>query len=415
MTTAFSSMLIGRRKNLLIVDDSQSFRFVLKKLLSRLGFTVFEAGDGQAALDILASEDIPVVICDWEMPGMDGIEFCRTVRRAYPDDYKYILMLTSHDESTAIEVLFDAGADDYITKPPAMTALRARLLGALRIVSRYDDLRWFNRELQEKKDAIDKSFASIRDDLLVAETIQRQYLPNDFDPIGAVRFAGEFLPAFHTSGDIFNYVPINETQICLFSADVSGHGVASALLAITIGQTLCFDGDASDATFVVDRAGKRRARDPAEVVDWLNQRFANGQTDHYFTITYCVLDLETSALRYCQAGHCPIIRVNAAGEASLIGAGGLPVGMLPTARYETCTIDLEPGDRIYLYSDGISEAENETDDMYGPESMMASLSQSRTASLEGSIERLLQAVQSWQAAQSFLDDVSIISFEYQAA
>ena len=405
----FSDLLIGHRQNILIVDDSKSIRRHLSVLLKHLGLQVFEAGDGAEALEILRIHSIPTIICDWEMPVMDGIEFCQKVRQEFADQHKYIIMLTATAEKNAIEVIFNAGADDYMAKPIDPVALPARLRGGLRIVKWHDDLRWFNEEISEKKRMLDEAYAKIREDLVVAEALQRRYIPSYYRSISGVEFNGAFIPAFHTAGDIFNYVPLSETEVAAFSVDVSGHGVASALLAVSIADSLSKGGAATDLLYKKSR-GVTRTRDPADVVTELNKAYVDGETDHYFTIIYCVLDLETLRLRYCQAGHPSMIVVGEEGDAREVGHGGLPVGMFADVNYETVECQLEPGDRVYIFSDGLVETEDKTGTHFGDDAMQAYLSEFANNTLQESIAKLVSAARDWQSSRSFEDDVSVLGF-----
>ena len=379
-------------------------------MLTSYGFTVFEAAHGGEGLDILAQEDIATIICDWEMPEVNGIEFCRRLRERYGFEHHYIIMLTANDGREAIHDLFNAGGDDYLTKPVDRIALTARLKGGLRITTSRDDLQWLNEELKTRKRALDEAYAKIREDLVVAEMVQKRYLPSLDNRQETIDFAGHFEPAFHTSGDIFNFCRISDEEYCVFSVDVSGHGVASALLAVTICEALTVQGK-PQRTIYAKKSGGRVGRDPAAVVAELNARFLSGETDHYFTIIYALINVATRRMRFCQAGHPSPMRITSAGEATMFGDGGPPVGMFDDAKYETKEAPIEIGDRIYLYSDGISEAENEGEEQFGEERMMTILADGAKAPLAQSISTLMAEARSWRGPRPFNDDVSILGVE----
>ena len=402
--------MVGRRANILVIDDSRAIRAQLRLLLQACGFTVFEAGHGGEALDILAQEDIATIICDWNMPEMDGIQFCRALRNQHGFEQHYVIMLTANDSRDAIYELFDAGGDDYLTKPVDRIALTARLKGGLRISASRDDLRRTNNELRSSKRALDEAYAKIREDLIVAEMVQKRYLPALDKDLGAIAFAGKFEPAFHTSGDIFNYCRISKDEYCLFAVDVSGHGVASALLAVSVCEALTVNG--TPQRLITQKSdGGRVGRDPAAVVADLNTRFASGETDHYFTIIYALVDVAAGRLRFCQAGHPPLIHIGASGKARLVGDGGPPVGMLPDVTFETHEIPLSSGDRLYLYSDGLSEAENPHEEQFGDARMVMTLAGEAPAPLAQSISTLVESARAWRAKDRFEDDVSILGVE----
>ncbi len=404
----FTPYLVGRRKNILVVDDSRAVCLLVSRFLEKLGFTIFTASDGYEALKVLYTEDIPIVITDWEMPHMNGVQLCAEIRNRFPENRHYILMLTANDQRDAIKMVFEAGADDFLTKPIDNTALRARLHGGIRIVAWQDDLAWLHKELEEKQAQLNRRFSKIRDDLVVAEAMQRRHIPPSEIELKELYVCSVFEPAFHTSGDMYNFVKLSEHEIGAFSVDVSGHGIASSLLAVAIAESLCVRGEAQSV--LLDGEGNR-AREPNAVVSDLNSRFNNISTDHYFTITYCVLDTKTKKLKFCQAGHPPILHIFADGRAEEIGDGGIPVGMFEDVEYDSSEIQLETGSRIYMFSDGIPEAENIQSEQYGCEQMTTCLQQSLETPLSVSLENLLSSARDWRSNKDFSDDVSILAFE----
>lgn len=403
--------LVGRRKHILVIDDSVSTRRLLSKFLQQYGFTVFEAANGVEGLEALRAHEIATVICDWEMPVMDGLEFCREARRHFDTDEYYILMLTANTDRGAIRELFDAGGDDYLTKPVDTIALSARLKGGLRTIAWRDDLKWMHAELEDRTRKLNEAYAKIEEDLIVAESVQRRCLPAGYPSVNGVAFAGAYQPAFHTAGDIFNYVRLSDTEVGVYSVDVSGHGVASSLLAVTLAEILCTNGVAQPILLDDDNAA---ARAPDAVVAELNHRFLHGETDHYFTLTYGVIDTAKRELRFCQAGHPPLLKTERGGGSEIIGVGGLPVGMFDFAEYETISMPLAKGDRVFLFSDGIPEAENGEGEQFGENRMSQTLSSSVAAPISETIASLIDAARAWQGEPDFNDDVSVLGFELPA-
>ena len=407
------SLLEGRRKNILIVDDSAGIRALLTKLFKDMGFNVYVAADGLEALEHLYQETIPLIVCDWEMPGMDGVELCQEVRRRFVDERLYFIVLTANTGSDAIKILFEAGADDYLTKPVNITELKARILGGLRQIAWSDDLKWFNHELEEKNRKLDLAYAKIREDLVAAEALQKQYIPESYHHVDNVSFGGVFLPAFHTAGDIFNYCRLPNDEVAVFSVDVSGHGVASSLLAVTVAETLSFQ-EERKSILLEEIDGEMVVREPHLVVEELNRRFSNSSTDHYFTITYGIFNRHHCTLRYCQAGHPPFLVISEAGKARIEGEGGMPVGMFDLATYATAECALAPGDRVFFFSDGIPESEDVSGEQFGEEKMGEVLGAQRNAPLQTAIEELVEGVRKWQSNPQFNDDVSVVGFEVPA-
>ena len=136
---------------ILVAEDELTFRHMLKTFLSKWGFEVVVASDGQEAWEVLQSEDRPrLAVLDWMMPGRDGVEICRALRQAKSDRYTYVLLLTSRDQKQDVVQGFEAGADDYLVKPFDPNELKARVHAGERIVQLQDTLIQTQEALREQ-------------------------------------------------------------------------------------------------------------------------------------------------------------------------------------------------------------------------------------------------------------------------
>jgi two-component system, cell cycle response regulator len=134
-------------KKVLVVDDEPSLRRVLEGLLSRAGYEVFTACNGMEALRVLNDKGPQIVITDWEMPVMDGLQLCREIRQSETVGFVYAIILTSHTDR--VVEAFDSGADDFLAKPPRRAELLARLKAAIRIIDLEGNLARQNREIHK--------------------------------------------------------------------------------------------------------------------------------------------------------------------------------------------------------------------------------------------------------------------------
>jgi len=150
---------------LLLVEDEPTQLLLMQRLLKRAGYTVETASDGEAALEKLSSGEFQMLVTDWDMPGMDGVTLCRRVREARLPGYLYVLLLTGHGSTESLVEGLEAGADDYIRKPPNEAELLARLTAGRRIVRLEQSLREANAKIQ---------LLSITDPLV--GTFNRRYL-----------------------------------------------------------------------------------------------------------------------------------------------------------------------------------------------------------------------------------------------
>ena len=248
-------------------------------------------------------------------------------------------------------------------------------------------------------------------DLDAAAKIQRTHLPNALPEIAGVNLAWVLQPCDELAGDTLNVVPLDETHVGLYMLDVSGHGVPAALLSVTLSHWLspnhllarCFEGG-STGPFIA----------PAEVAEALNRQFPMDlDTAQYFTLLYGVLDTETLTFRYVTAGHPAPIHMRHDAAPVHLETTGFPVGLVLTPQYEEHVIRLAPGDRLYLYSDGVEEAHNREGEEFGTERFASALDQSREMSLEEGLSQAMAAVREWRQAAGLEDDASILAVEIE--
>jgi diguanylate cyclase (GGDEF)-like protein len=181
---------------LLLVEDEPTQLLLMQRLLRRAGYTVETAGDGEAALAKLSSGEFQMLVTDWDMPGMDGVTLCRRVRDARLPGYLYVLLLTGHGSTESLVEGLEAGADDYIRKPPNEAELLARLTAGRRIVRLEQSLREANAKIQ---------LLSITDPLV--GTFNRRYLNEQLvDEVERARRYGRPLATVMADLDFFKDV-----------------------------------------------------------------------------------------------------------------------------------------------------------------------------------------------------------------
>ncbi|MFY0693019.1 MAG: SpoIIE family protein phosphatase [Paracoccaceae bacterium] len=398
---------------ILIADDSRLQRKLLATSLKKWGYTVIEAGSGQEALALARANDISMVISDWMMPGMSGPEFCRAFRALDRSCYGYFVLLTSKAETQEIAEGLNSGADDFLTKPVNPGELRARLRAGERIVEMQAQLVEQNRLVNEALDKIQVLYASLDRDLEEAKKLQQSLLRETHVDFGQASASFLLQPSGHVGGDLVGYFKPNARSIGLYSLDVSGHGVTSALMTARIAGHLSGRTANQNLAIHTNDAGDLVARDPAETAALLNDLLLDEfQTDHYFTLALCILDLPTGQGRFVQAGHPhPFLKGPGAAPRTL-GAGGLPVGLVADPAFESVAIDLSPGDRLVLYSDGITECEAACGSFFGEDRLAAFLEDTQTEDGPQVLNGLVEHLRTFSSKTGFDDDISAIVFDY---
>ncbi len=461
----------GGGVDVLIAEDSRMQAKILQKRLTDAGHTVRWAENGKLALEMARERRPEIIISDIEMPVATGYDFCKAVKtdpalKTVP----FILLSTLSDPIDIIRGL-DAGADNYVTKPyepdyllGRMQALLATPLGGedeasaatLEVslagqkfkvkagrqqvlnllvstfenaVAKNQELVVANQELSVARDSLQKTNeelvtlnteisrinAQMVRDLEAAAKVQRSLLPADDVALPALDVAWRYVPCHNLAGDFLNIFPLDAERVGLFVVDVSGHGVPSSLMAVTVGRFLV--PKVSDSAILVRQGpdGQVVVAAPAEVATQLNRLFqADEFSGLYFTMLYGVLHLPSGRLDYASGGHPALVRIPAAGgPPEFHGAEGFPIAFVPEVEYQQQSLQLQPGDRIYLYSDGVPEAMDKDQEAYGEEKMAACLDGGRGQPLERSVADLLTAVEDWCQPKGPLDDVTILGVEWK--
>ncbi len=293
--------------------------------------------------------------------------------------------------------------------PLELTLARWEMNGELHFTGILRDIterKWAEEELQ-------KANEKMKDDLKAAAEVQKSLFPGEYLEIRDVRFASTFKPCDELGGDIFNVIQLDDRVVGLYILDVSGHGVQAALLSVALSRLLSVmteqmsltsrqDGD--DACYYQVR--------PVDIAAQLNRQFP---MDHeklqYFSLVYGVFDLETHTFRYISAGHPGLVYLPRGSAATVIERPSFPIGWFKEPHYNEHTVTMKPGDRLYLYSDGITEAMNSSEVEFGKDRLVSALDRCHGVPIGESISSLLRAVKEWRGDIPLEDDVSVLGIE----
>lgn len=398
---------------ILIVDDSKLQLKILSAPLKRLGYDVQQATSGEEALELCKVSPPDLILSDWMMPGMDGPEFCKRFREMPQDKYGYFILLTSKSDKSAVAQGLDAGADDFLNKPVNADELRARIVAGERILEMQRQLSEKNRlisdtltELQSLYDALDK-------DLLEAKKLQQSLVPERFRSFENANLSLLLRPSGHVGGDLVGFFSVSKTHLGVYAIDVSGHGVSSALMTARLAGHL--SGSTPNQNIALREVGEGDyvILPPAEVIERLNQTVMEEmETEHYFTMVFADVDLSTGNIWFAQAGHPHPAIQRKDGSIELVGAGGLPVGLIDGATYEQFKVKLGSGDRLLLCSDGVTECPDTDGAMLdddGLTEMMQGLSDLRGQDF---LEAMMWKLTDYAGGTDFPDDISATLLEF---
>lgn len=340
----------------LIVDDSKLQRKILSSSLRRQGYDVVEAESGKAALALCETMPPDLVLSDWMMPGMDGLEFCKRFREMERAAYGYFILLTSKSEKGAVARGLDNGADDFLAKPVNGDELRARITAGERIIRMQRQLSDQNRVISQNMAELQGLYDALDNDLIEAKKLQQSLVRDRFRQFQTADLSLLLHPSGHVGGDLVGFFPVGKTRLGVYAIDVSGHGISSALMTARLAGYLSSTTPEQNVALRETGDGLFIMLPPAEVIARLNALVLEEMdTEHYFTMLLADVDLLSGRVRMAQAGHPHPLVLRADGSQELIGSGGLPVGLIEGAKFEQFETLLRPGDRMFLYSDGITE------------------------------------------------------------
>ncbi len=400
-------------REVLIVDDSRAHLRMMARMLARWGLTVREATSGAEALSILATGGVDLVLSDWVMPEMTGLELCARTRELGLESYVYFILLTSKSDRADVAAGLEAGADDFLSKPINAEELRARISAGERLIAIQRALEERNGQLGTALTELQTVYDAIARDLIEARRLQQSLVPEDTLSFEGAEVALHLRPSGHVGGDLVGCFAIREAHLGIYSLDVSGHGIASALMTARLASYL--SNSSRDRNIAIEQIPGvgLKMRSPELVAADLNRLIHQDlETELYFTMALAVCDLTTGHLRLVQAGHPHPLLLRADGSIERLGAGGLPVGLVEVAGFECTTATMAPGDRLLFYSDGFLEQESTSGEMLGDDRFEDLVRTHMATCPQTSIARLVDGLEQFAGSTDFADDVSCALFDF---
>ncbi|HEB09748.1 MAG TPA: serine/threonine-protein phosphatase, partial [Spirochaetales bacterium] len=228
-----------------------------------------------------------------------------------------------------------------------------------------------------------------------------------------VNFDWIFNPCDEIGGDLFNIFKLDNEHLGIFFIDVSGHGVSSALFSFALSKILSPLPDQSSLfREYAENPDSASILPPGEVAKHLNNRFPlDTETEQYFTLLYGILDRKSQEFHYVSAGHPGIVYHAYNSSPRIISVASPPIGFIPGFEYQEKIIPLSSGDRLYIYSDGIVEAGNKENQLFGKKGLTEALAESRNSPLKDTLQFLINSLYQWLDHEKAEDDISILGIE----
>jgi sigma-B regulation protein RsbU (phosphoserine phosphatase) len=404
---------------LLVVDDNEMNRDMLSRRLQRKGYAVTVAADGRQALNLIGTTPFDLVLLDIMMPDINGLEVLQQVRQAHAATALPIIMVTAKDQSEDIVQALKFGASDYVTKPLDFPVVHARIETQLALKRAVDQIYRLEKNLARRNEELEAANADLAEankrmrlDLEAAAKVQKALLPAASREVLRPEIAWAFRPCDKLAGDLLNVVQLDDNHVGLYVLDVVGHGVASALLSVMVSRLMAPNPSASSLLCQRgDGVDKPRLVPPVEVAVQLSNVFPwDPVTQQFFTLLYGILTLDTQEFRFVSAGHPGPVHLCRGEKATPMQVSGFPIGLGETS-FGEYVVNLKVGDRLYLYSDGLTDVMNERREHFGMDNLLRSIEVHRTLGIHENVTALMHDVEVWCGQAPPHDDISLLAFE----
>jgi serine phosphatase RsbU (regulator of sigma subunit) len=382
---------------ILIIEDSMLMQTIISRFLKEEGFTnltkSFSAEEALGHLNVV-NFDIDIILLDIGLPKMDGVDALKLFKQIEKLKDIPVIMVTANESEAFLKETFKNGAHDYIVKPFTKVDLSARISAALRLKFETDQRKLREQELLNTMELLSKTKYELEKEIKTASLIQQKILPQNKSDLNGFQSSFLNISMDAVGGDFYDY-QINEDEIDLFIADVSGHGLPAAFLA-TITK-LAF-------SKIHNRS------DIVEVLKDLNRTILEYTVMDYFVTTFfCIINIRNKTLRFANSGHeTQYIYRKSTEEFIEMKSTSYPLGIVEKVKSIEQTIQLFSGDRLILYTDGITECNNPEFDLWSSENLKEFTKNNSQKSPAEFTKLLIRALRRFAKQEKFSDDVTLV-------
>ena len=378
---------------ILSVDDESAIELMMKHHFRRKirsgEYEFFFAHNGVEALAVLSNTpDIEIILCDINMPEMDGLTLLAKVNEMRNPAMR-VIMVSAYGDMKNIREAMNNGAFDFATKPIDMDDLSVTIEKAI------EQIRYVHESQREHT-----QLESLKEDLVSAKEIQQSILPRVFPPFpedsDKLDIYASMEPAKDVGGDFYDFFRIDEDHIVLMIADVCGKGIPAALF-MAVSRT------------IIHSKGMQGVG-AAECLTESNRLLVNSSVNYMFvTVFYAIFNTKTGLVTYCCGGHNPphIVRVDGTIE-QLPVDGNFMMGAFADEEYTDKTLQLEHGDTLVMFTDGVTEAEDSTCELFGTGRLDNILSGLADKSSQEIVETIKAGISDFVGDAEQSDDITML-------
>lgn len=387
-----------RAPRILVVDDDPRNVRLLKRILTSAGYEVEEAYCGEDALEMALENPPDLVLLDVMMPGMDGYEVCRRLRENPKTVAVPIVMVTALSGRKEKTKALEYGADDFITKPFERVEILARVRSSLRVKRLHDELMEANKRLEERN-------LLFETELFMARELQQALMAQEMPRICGVEFNYRYVPTFTVGGDFFFVQAVSESCLGLFISDVMGHGPQAAMVTAIIRTLL--------SSFLRDDPP------PSRLLAQMNERFTAVMPESYSMMfasaAYIRLDARSGEMIFSNAGHPPpfLLRRSEGKIEMITTPNSIALGLERGSNYRDIALRLRSGDGIFMYTDGLFEVRNGSNEIFGLDRLRQLLKEGLTMPSDRLLDFVLDGVMSFAEVKHTDDDLTALCLNYK--
>ena len=369
-------------ESLLLVDDNPTNLQVLYQTLEATGCKLLVAKNGETALSIAQKAAPDLILLDIMMPGIDGFEVCRRLKTDPATAAIPVIFLSALSDTKDKVQGLQLGAVDYVSKPFQPDEVIAR-------VETHLTIHRLKREVEEKKDALE-------DELEAASAVQRRLLPKNLPEIAGLKLAVHYETSLYAGGDYYDIASMADDQWGFLVADAEGHSAPAAVMMAM--------------TCALFRSYPHPPADPGELLYFLNEHMCKVADPSFVTALYVVYDAGSRTLKIARAGHPPpMIYRSAKKKAVEYKCGGVfPLGVDPYEQVPVTEAELHPGDRILMYTDGVTERFNTSRETYGEERLLRQLEAGGDLQPQELLTAIMQDVNAFADGRQADDDQALL-------
>jgi len=362
------------------VDDNPENVEILQMRLLANDYEVITATDGQMGLDMAIEMHPDLILLDIMMPKLDGLEVCRRLKENPFLPFMPIIMVTAKAESKDVVTGLEAGGDEYLTKPVDHAALVARVKSMLRIKLLHDTV-------------IEKS-TQLKKQLLTASKIQSLFWPEIPELGSGGHIWAMSVPAAYVGGDLYDIIPMPDESLLAYVADVSDKGVPAALIMAALSSKI--------------RSETRAQNEIDGILESVNQSLYNLISEEGFFATIVLVKYWpiSGKMQLSIGGHLEPLWITDDGIINLPMPKGISLGITPNAHFRKKEITLSPGESIFLFTDGVIEAQNEAEELYGNDRLVEFLTAKKKGNPIG--KELLNEIERWRGNAKVNDDITLL-------